>query len=139
MSDEQDNAQSSAPINEEPRSEEMQTTEIKPGTAPLSDIYPKGVGYAIFAAGVLAFLLFIVSAIAVAKYRISFPNRTIGLGAIWVVGVPLFFFFEHAVLFRKFGDQTQYEQFKRLQDLAAKIWAGAVLVLAALFTQTFPK
>jgi hypothetical protein len=54
------------------------------------------------------------------------------------VGVPVYFFIEHLFIFRKYGDQNQYEQFTRVQDLAAKIWAAAILVLAACYLNQFP-
>lgn len=89
--------------------------------------------------GIAMFLLFIGSAFAIALGHECYRKASIALGAFWVVGVPTFFLYEDVVLFRKHGDHSQYEQFKRAQDLAAKIWAGAILVLAALFADTFPK
>lgn len=79
------------------------------------------------------------SAYMIVEQRECYPVATIALGSVWVVGVPLFFFFEHVVLFRKYGDASQYDQFKRVQELAGKIWAGAIVVLAAFFAETFPK
>ena len=111
-------------------------SETKPA---LPDIYKDGVGNGIFLFGVVMFLVFIASAYTIAEYRTTHPLAAISLGAVWVVGVPEFFFIEHVVLFRKYGDPSQYDQFKRLQELAAKVWAGAIVVLAAVFAQTFPK
>jgi hypothetical protein len=114
----------------------------KPNTenkAALPDIYRGGVGNAIFCFGVVMFLVFVVSAYVIAEYRATKPVAAISLGAIWVVGVPVFFFLEHVVLFRRYGDPSQYDQFKRLQELGGKVWAGAIVVLAAFFAQTFPK
>ena len=93
------------------------------------------VGNAIFAFGVLMFIVFIASAYMIATQYKTHPIASITLGAVWVVGVPVFFFVEHVVLFRRFGDASQYEQFKRVQELASKIWAGAIVVLAAFFAQ----
>lgn len=106
----------------------------------MSGIYkdPK-IGNRILMFGVAMFLLFIGSAFAIALGHVCYRNFSIALGAVWVVGVPTFFFFEDVLLFRKYGDPSQYERFKRTQDLAAKIWAGAILVLAAFFADTFPK
>jgi hypothetical protein len=42
-----------------------------------------------------------------------------------VVGLPIYFLIEHVFIFRKYGDPTQYDQFKRVQDLATKIWVAA--------------
>ena len=85
------------------------------------------------------FGVFLASVYMIVEHRECYPVATIALGSVWVVGVPLFFFFEHVVLFRKYGDSSQYDQFKRLQELAGKIWAGAIVVLAAFFAETFPK
>lgn len=105
----------------------------------LSDVYKNGVGNVIFAFGVVMFAVFVLSAYIIAEHRTTHPLAAITLSAIWVVGVPLFFFFEHVVLFRKYGDLSEYDQFKRLQELGGKVWAGAIIVLAAFFAQTCPK
>lgn len=75
----------------------------------------------------------------IAVHRTTHPIAAITLGAVWVVGVPLFFFYEYVVLFRNFGGASQYDQFKRVQELSSKVWAGAIVVLAAFFAQTFPE
>lgn len=105
----------------------------------LPDVYKNGVGNVIFLFGVLMFGVFLASAYMIAEHRTTHAVAAITLGAVWVVGLPLFFFVEHVVLFRKYGDASQYDQFKRLQELAGKVWAGAIVVLAAFFAQTFPK
>jgi hypothetical protein len=61
------------------------------------------------------------------------------IGGFWVVGPPVWFLIEHFFLFRYFGDSSQYDQFKRVQELASKIWAGAVIVLTAIYTDSFPR
>ena len=58
--------------------------------------------------------------------------------AAWVLGVPIYFFLEHLFIFRSFGNSDQYDQFKRVQDLAAKIWAAVIVVLAACYLKQFP-
>lgn len=107
--------------------------------AALPDIYRGGVGNTILCFGVVMLLVFVVSAYFIAEYRATQPVAAISLGAVWVVGVPVFFFLEHVVLFRRYGDPSQYDQFKRLQELGGKVWAGAIVVLAAFFAQTCPK
>ena len=97
------------------------------------------VGNGLLAFGVFIFLFFLVSAAAILFWHKECPKASLILGAIWVVGVPIYFFFEHIYFFRKYGDPNEYEQFKRLQDLATKIWAAAIIVLAAFFAETFPK
>ena len=116
------------------------TNQTKPQSTPaLPDVYRNGVGNVVFLFGIVMFAVFIASAFMIAEQRTTHPLAAITLGAIWVIGVPLFFFFEHVVLFRKYGDPNQYDQFKRLQELAGKVWSGAIVVLAAFFAQTFPK
>jgi hypothetical protein len=102
----------------------------------LPNVYKGKVGNALFFFGVVMFLVFLGSAYMIAEHRTSYPVASIALGAVWIVGVPVFFFIEHVVLFREFGEPSQYEQFKRLQDLAGKVWAGAIVALAAFFTQS---
>nr|WP_315246328.1 hypothetical protein [uncultured Albidiferax sp.] len=116
------------------------TDKNQPNNEPtLPNIYKGEVGNVLFLFGVVMFGVFIASAYMIAEHREAHPFASITLGAVWVVGVPLFFFIEHTVLFRKYGDKSQYDQFKRAQELASKIWAGAIVVLAAFFAQTFPK
>jgi len=106
----------------------------------LPNVYRGQVGNVIFAFGIVMFLVFIASAYMLATLRATYPIASVALGAVWVVGVPIFFFLEHVYLFRKYGNTDEYDQFKRLQELAGKIWAGAIVVLAAFFTgETFPK
>ncbi len=102
----------------------------------LPNVYKGGVGNWLFFFGSVMFLVFLGSAYMIAVHHESYPIASIAVGAVWIVGVPVFFFIEHVVLFRKYGNPRQYEQFMRLQDLAGKIWAGAIVVLAAFFTQT---
>lgn len=106
----------------------------------LPNVYRGNAGNVIFIFGIVMFLFFIASAYMLATARATYPIASVALSAVWVVGVPIFFFLEHVYLFRYFGNPDQYDQFKRLQELAGKIWAGAILVLAAFFTgETFPK
>jgi hypothetical protein len=61
------------------------------------------------------------------------------LGAIWVIGIPLWFLFEHSFLFGRYGETAQFDQFKRVQDLASKVWAAGVVILAAATSGAFSK
>ena len=97
------------------------------------------IGNYLLAFGVVMFLAFVGCAAFLLLGHKSYPTLSLVLGAAWVVLVPVYFFFEHIIFFRKYGTQDQYEQFKRVQDLAAKIWAAAILVLAAFYADTFPK
>ncbi len=104
----------------------------------LSNVYRGNVGNKVLAFGILMFVVFLLSAFMISQCGENERDVAILVSAIWVVGVPLFFFYEHVVLFRKYGNPDQYEQFKRVQELAGKIWAGAIIVLAAFFAETFP-
>jgi hypothetical protein len=90
--------------------------------------------------GMVIFVLFILSAWYVYNYRgKEYELYALLIGGFWVVGPPVWFFIEHFYLFRRFGDPGQYDQLKREQELATKIWAGVIIVLAALYTGSFPK
>lgn len=118
----------------------MSEADQAPKSPALPNIYRGNVGNVVFAFGIVMFVVFMASAYMLATLRATYPVESVALGAIWVVGVPIFFFLEHVYLFRRYGDPNQYEQFKRLQELAGKIWAGAIVVLAAYFTNgQFPK
>ena len=75
--------------------------------------------------GVFIFALFIASAYFILIAHQQQRTLSIVLGAAWVVGLPIYFLIEHVFIFRKYGDPTQYDQFKRVQDLATKIWVAA--------------
>jgi len=99
---------------------------------------PAYVGNILFGCGAFVFLLFMGCAWFLLTAGQENKTMSLVLGACWVIGVSIFFFFEHTYCFRKWGDPAQYVQFKRLQDQAAKVWAAAIVVLAAFFTQNFP-
>jgi hypothetical protein len=104
----------------------------------VEDTYRGNVGYWLFGLGVLAFVGFVFSALCILLYGKEHPVRTIILGSFWVLVVPIYFFLEHTFIFKYWGKPSEYEQFKRLQDQAAKIWAAAILVLAACYFHEFP-
>jgi hypothetical protein len=101
-----------------------------------TDIYLAGVGCWILSFGVVMFLAFICCAILM-WFVDKDPTWPLWLGAAWVVLVPVYFFFEHLFFFRWWGYPDRVEEFKRVQDLAAKVWAAAIIVLAAFYHQ-FP-
>ena len=106
------------------------TVEVQPG---LRSIYSDSEnGWWLWVIGLLFFALFLDCAGFLYFHHQDFPFLSLGLAAAWTVLVPTYFFIEHEVLFFYRGDHAQYEQFKRVQDLAAKIWAGAVAVLGAI-------
>lgn len=99
---------------------------------------PSYIGDLLFVFGIAAMALFVWFAWFLFNATTCDKAVAMVLGACWVVGLPIYFFLEHVYFFRKWGDPTQYDQFKRLQDLAAKVWAGSIVVLAAFFQHTFP-
>ena len=86
------------------------------------------VGNGLFVFGIVILILFILNASFLLVAGKDSRALALILCACWVIGVPIFFFIEHAFFFRKWGDVTQFDQFKRLQDQAAKIWAAATRV-----------
>jgi len=62
------------------------------------------------------------------------------IGAIWVLAPPLWFNYEYVHYFPKHGNpKAGFTPLKASQDIAAKVWASFLVVLAALFTGVFPK
>jgi hypothetical protein len=62
------------------------------------------------------------------------------LGAVWVLGPPVWFWLEHNYYFpNNASPGAKLEDLKAEQEIAAKIWAAFVVILAALFTGSFPK
>jgi len=105
----------------------------------LPNIYKnKMVGKRTLYFGIFMFVVFLICAIFILLGKENYRTESIVLGALWVIGVPIYLFFEHVFLFRKYGDPSQYNQFRRVQDLATKIWAAAVIVMAAFFAESFP-
>ncbi len=82
----------------------------------------------LFGIAALAFLIY--SAHYIYKNKDSHHAGSFILASVWTVGSPAWFFIEHFILFKHFGDPAQYDQFKRGQDLASKIWAGGIGILA---------
>jgi hypothetical protein len=107
----------------------------------LPNIYKsKAMGNCLMLFGVAAFVFFIFCAKYIYQHRED-DDRSCSfiLGALWVVGSPAWFFVEHFFFFKRYGDPEQYDQFTRAQELASKVWAGGILVLAAAWGPTFPK
>jgi hypothetical protein len=104
----------------------------------LPNIYRrKKIGNRVLGFGLLVFFLFIACAAFMFFYQKEYPNLSLLLSAVWVVLVPVYFFIEHVFIFRRYGNPGQYDQFKRVQDLAAKIWAAAIVVLGAFYAHKF--
>ena len=61
------------------------------------------------------------------------------IGALWLLGPPLWFFFEQVHYFPRHGNaDAGFAQLKVHQDALARLWLAAVVVLAALFVGIGP-
>ena len=104
--------------------------EVTPG---LKSVYRNpNLGWWLMGFGVLLFGLFGWCAWYLIYHHKDHPVRSLILAAAWTILVPVYFYIEHEFFFFYWGDTTQYERFKRVQDLATKIWAGAIAVLGAI-------
>jgi hypothetical protein len=50
----------------------------------------------------------------------------------WIMGPPLWFFAEYFFIFNRKDEETAREQLKIGQDLAQKIWAALIVLLAGI-------
>ena len=91
-----------------------------------------GLGTRLMFSVILALVLFGVTAIFLYCGHEKYSGLSLLAGAAWTIAVPIYFFYEHEYIFFYNGDPSQYDQFKRVQDLAAKIWVGALTVLGAI-------
>jgi hypothetical protein len=82
--------------------------------------------------GIFALVLFVATATFLYCGHEKYPGLSLLAGAVWTIAVPIYFFIEHEYIFFYYGDPSQYDQFKRVQELAAKIWVGAITVLGAI-------
>ncbi len=107
----------------------------------LPDIYnSESVGNKLMLFSIVALAFFIYCAWFIYQHHLDADRTTsLILGSIWVVGSPTWFFIEHFFIFKYYGNSDQYEQFKRAQELASRIWVGGIFVLAAIWSGGFPK
>ena len=60
--------------------------------------------------------------------------------ALWVLGPPLWFFYEHFYYFPTFGNMAEgagFDKLKAAQDVTSKLWAAMAVVLGALYNKKF--
>jgi uncharacterized membrane protein len=84
-------------------------------------------------AGVTA-LTFVGVCIAMAAFPALRSQAVAGsLAAAWLIGAPLWFWYEYFFIYRAVGggQQDSFEFFKHGQQLAAAIWAGLAASLGA--------
>lgn len=94
---------------------------------------------------VVAVVGFIASIVFILKGCILFPNshQTVSqvLVALWVLGPPLWFFYEYFYYFPSYGNMAEgagFEKLKAAQDVTAKLWVAFSIVIAALYNKSFP-
>lgn len=111
-----------------------------PNNTTLKPLYEYAcMGNVIFAIGVLYFLLLVYSAFWISRHTEDKDrHRAILIGAAFTIIPPIYFFFE-IFLFRAYGNHSQFDQFKHIQEAASKIWIAGVGLLYGLYTKNFPK
>ena len=50
----------------------------------------------------------------------------------WVIGTPVWFWFEYFFIYRRYGDPTAFDSFKHGQQLSLAIWAALAFFLNGL-------
>ncbi|MGQ0650122.1 MAG: hypothetical protein ACT4P7_21435 [Gemmatimonadaceae bacterium] len=70
--------------------------------------------------------------VAGSAYAAGDRDRIIVLAAAWAVIPPAWFWVDYFLVFRRGGEQAQFEQFKHGQQVSAAIWAAIAVTLAAL-------
>jgi len=91
----------------------------------------------------IAILGFAGTLVYLARKSRANEDRTIAqiLLALWVLGPPLWFFFEHFYYFPAFGNMAEgagFEKLKAAQDVTSKVWAAFAVVLGALYNKKSP-
>jgi hypothetical protein len=113
--------------------------EVQPVQAGLKSVYvDSNRGRLPMRFGKIALVSFVVCAGLLYYGYKDYPTLSLVVAAVWTVAVPLYFFWEHEFWFFKYGNPAEFEQFKRVQDLAAKIWVGALAVFGAIVYHQIP-
>ncbi|MCB2182167.1 MAG: hypothetical protein KQH63_09095 [Desulfobulbaceae bacterium] len=105
-------------------------------------LYTDSAGKVVTVVGVLTVIGFVLSVtyIVLGTSWAYYSSISKILGAVWVLGPPVWFWFEHNYFFpRNAHAEATFSDLKSEQDVAGKIWAAFVVILAALFTGSFPK
>lgn len=95
----------------------------------------------IFAA--VAVIGFVFTVVYLLRSKNAPSQKTISqvLLTLWVLGPPLWFFYEHFYYFPSFGnmaDGAGFEKLKAAQDVTSKVWAAFAVVLGALYNKKYP-
>ena len=54
------------------------------------------------------------------------------LYGFWIIGPPIWFFFEYHFIFNRKDDDAARDQLKMAQDVAQKFWAALLVLLAGI-------
>lgn len=99
------------------------------------DVFVRRVGI-LTVLGFVASVLYVVLADGTAYYS----TLCTLIGGVWVLGPPLWFYYEYVHYFPAHGNsKAGYSALKDAQGIASRIWAAFLVILAALFTDSFPK
>lgn len=101
---------------------------------PKSQVYPadcraRFIVKGAIAASIIVFLA--TSWFVVAAWKSHDPMPVYICTAVWAVTPPVWFWFEYFYLYRRYGNPDTLELFKYGQQVAAAIWAGIAISLAA--------
>ena len=94
---------------------------------------------------VFATLAVVGSIASLAFMLMSKPESTLAkhisqlLLALWILGPPLWFFYEHFFFFPAHGNPVLgFTGLKGAQDVTSKVWAAIAVVLGAVYNKKFP-
>jgi hypothetical protein len=116
-------------------------------TSPQTPIYAAGTSAKrhVQIAGVVAAVVAVVFVGVAIRMAVHEPARSQAvagsIAAIWLVGAPLWFWWEYFFIYRAEGggQNGSFEYFKQGQQVAASIWAGLAAALGAFAVSDYAK
>lgn len=84
--------------------------------------------------GIVVISAVVTAVMAVRAFGAGDQNTLFALAAAWTVVPPVWFWIDYFIVFRRGGDQAQFDEFKHGQQVSAAIWAAVALSLFALAT-----
>lgn len=92
-------------------------------------------------AGSIALVFIVICVVMTALPSMRSQGVAGALAVIWLIGAPLWFWYEYFYIYRAIGggQQDSFEFFKHGQQLAAAIWAGLAASLGAFAASDFAK
>ena len=83
--------------------------------------------------GILAVVAVLAAVFSLTVGASSAPDVKKALLVLWLIGPPLFFFFEYWLRYDTLSKQGDLEKMKDLQQRGTQIWAGVAAALAAVY------